>query len=157
MRKQLLTAGLLALVSLAAPAASQAAGVNLSADANLYVDVVQKGCPRIWPPPPGCGSPDAVSPDYPGDMGMVPDGPGQYGHHRPRPDIGYLGNYDYDNVVMSCAQGRKTLRERGFRHVRTYRCGELSYRYTALWRGEPVIVRIRNSDGAILSVRPYGY
>lgn len=53
---------------------------------------------------------------------------------------------------VSCSEGRRILRQRGFSDVRPVQCSGRNLVYTARERGEPVEVRVSARDGRIVSV-----
>jgi hypothetical protein len=73
-------------------------------------------------------------------------------YHPGYPDYDDDDDYDYD--FISCGQGRRIVRSHGFRHVQVLRCGGDVYRYRAIRRHRPLIVRLSARSGRILSVRP---
>jgi hypothetical protein len=73
-------------------------------------------------------------------------------YHPGYPDYDDDDEDDYDYI--SCGQGRRIIRSHGFRDVRVLRCGGDVYRYRAIRRHRPLIVRLSARSGRILSVRP---
>jgi hypothetical protein len=77
-------------------------------------------------------------------------------------DSGYPARYpDYDDDddeddydYISCSQGRRVVRNYGFRHIRILRCGGEIYKYQAIKRYRPWVVRVSARSGRIVSVRP---
>lgn len=71
------------------------------------------------------------------------------------PDDGYV-----DEDYISCGEGRRIVRDDGFRRVRPVRCGGDIYRYEAVRRDRLWSVRVSARSGRIVSARvidDYGY
>ena len=62
--------------------------------------------------------------------------------------------FEQNRVGITCSEGRRIVRESGFRDVRPVQCGGRSFVYAARQRGEPVEVRISARDGRVVSVEP---
>jgi hypothetical protein len=94
------------------------------------------------------------------DVGIAAVGyPAQYYPHDPvyhpgYPDYGDNEDDDDDYEYVSCSQGRWIVRAHGFRHVRPLRCGGEVYKYQAIKRYQPWIVRVSARSGRIVSARP---
>jgi hypothetical protein len=58
---------------------------------------------------------------------------------------------DYDYIT--CQQGRRVVRQYGFRQVTALRCGGEVYKYRALQHYRAWIVRVSARSGQIISVR----
>lgn len=84
-----------------------------------------------------------VSPQYHG-------GGGSY----PYPDDDDEEEYE---ERISCWEGRREVRQAGFRNVRPLRCSGDIYRYNAIRRGHNWTVRVDAWSGRILSARPVRY
>lgn len=82
-----------------------------------------------------------VSPQYYGGGGTYP----------------YPGYDDEDEERISCWEGRREVRQAGFRNVRPVRCSGDIYRYSAVRRGHNWTVRVDAYSGQIVSVRPVRY
>jgi hypothetical protein len=86
--------------------------------------------------------------------------PAQYYPHYPAYNSGYPGYDDNDEDdeddydYISCGQGRWIVRAHGFRQVRVLRCSGEVYKYQAVKRYQPWIVRVSARLGRIISVRP---
>jgi hypothetical protein len=89
-----------------------------------------------------------------GRLGIVPP---REERRAPRDDDGRRGRpfIEDERAGISCGQGSRAVRSRGFRDVRTIDCGGRNYVYSALQRGEPVEVRVSSRDGRIMSVQPF--
>jgi hypothetical protein len=88
-------------------------------------------------------------------MGGYPDYyPGYPVYHRPDyPD--YYDDDEYDDYDgISCGQGRRIVRSQGFRQIRVLRCGGEIYKYQAVKRYRPWIVRVSARSGRVISIRP---
>ncbi len=83
-----------------------------------------------------------VSPQYHGGGGTYP-----------YPDY----DDDYDEERISCWEGRREVRQAGFRNVRPVRCSGDIYRYNAIRRGHSWTVRVDAWSGRIVSIRPVRY
>jgi len=60
--------------------------------------------------------------------------------------------YDYDYIP--CSLGRRIVRAHGFNRVKVLRCGGEVYKYQALRRYRPWIIRVSARSGRIISARP---
>ena len=87
-------------------------------------------------------------------IGAYPDYyPGYPVYHRPDyPD--YYDDEDDDYDWISCGQGRRIVRAQGFRQIRVLRCGGAIYKYQAIKRYRPWIVRVSAKSGRVISIRP---
>jgi hypothetical protein len=65
---------------------------------------------------------------------------------------GYPYYYDYEYI--SCAEARQVVRAHGFNRVKVLRCGGEIYKYQALRRYRPWIIRVSARSGRIISARP---
>jgi hypothetical protein len=75
--------------------------------------------------------------------------PGQY------PGSDYDDEDDEDESdYISCSEGRRIVRSHGFWRVRVLQCGGEIYRYQAIRRYQPWIVRVSARSGRIIGVRP---
>lgn len=85
--------------------------------------------------------------------------PVQYYRDYPVYDPGYP-DYDddegYDDDYLSCSEGRRIVRQEGFRQVRATRCGGEIYRYQAVKRYQLWSVRVSARSGRIISARVIG-
>jgi hypothetical protein len=80
--------------------------------------------------------------------------PGYYpnpGYH-PYPPPYYDEEDDEDQI--SCWEGRQIVRERNFRQVRPVKCQGTIYRYRAIKRGRPWLVRVNSFTAQVVSARP---
>jgi hypothetical protein len=109
----------------------------------------------------------AVQPDA-ARAGAYVDGPigkeWSPSHYYPDDPVQYPGYRDYDDDdedeydYISCREGRRIVRRYGFRQVAVTRCGVEVYKYRAVRRNRPWIVRLSARSGRIISARPlYGY
>lgn len=71
------------------------------------------------------------------------------------PDYDDEDAYD-DEDYISCSQGRRIVRDYGFREVRPISCGGETYRYRAVKRYRLWSVRVSASSGRIISARVIG-
>jgi hypothetical protein len=55
---------------------------------------------------------------------------------------------------LTCGEGRRIVRERGYSNVRPIDCGGRTFTYAARERGAPVEVRVSARSGRIVSVEP---
>lgn len=62
--------------------------------------------------------------------------------------------YDDDYDYISCWQGRRIVRGYGFRYISVLRCGGEIYKYQAVKRYRPWILRVSARSGRIISIRP---
>ena len=86
----------------------------------------------------------AVGEPYPG----YDPQPGYYPYPSPYHD-------DEDNEdQISCWEGKQILRQRNFRQVRPVKCQGTIYRYRALKRGRPWMVRVNSFTAQVVSARP---
>ena len=81
------------------------------------------------------------------------------GERYPRYDHypGYPPSYDDEEDYrdqISCREGIQIVRERYFRQVRPIKCEGTIYRYRAIKRGRPFLVRVDSYSGEIVSIRP---
>jgi hypothetical protein len=80
--------------------------------------------------------------------------PAQY---YPNYDAKYYPDYDdedeYDEDYISCSEGRRIVRQHGFRQVSPIRCGGEVYKYRAVRRHRLWIVRVSARSGRIISAR----
>ncbi len=60
-----------------------------------------------------------------------------------------------DGYRISCGEGRRIVRQNGFRDVRPVDCGGRAFTYSAVRAGEPVEVRVSSRDGRIVSVERF--
>ena len=95
---------------------------------------------------------DTVSPypEYSGGTGSpYPYDTGDSAYHHRR--------HHQDNI--SCWEGRREVRNAGFRDVRTIRCSEESdtYRYIGRRGGRSFTIRVDAYSGDIVSIRPLRY
>lgn len=99
-------------------------------------------------------------------FGYWPGGPcaGHYGNRYrcwPRYRGGYWVPYYYPYrhryapayYGYSCREARWILREQGFRRIRAERCGGRYHVFIGWRNGHPHLIRVRRSNGAIVSVR----
>ncbi len=63
---------------------------------------------------------------------------------------------DDDDYLISCREGRRLVRENGFRHVRAFDCEGSVFGYRASSRHGGAIVKVSNR-GQIISVQRYIY
>lgn len=77
------------------------------------------------------------------------------------PDGGYPSYHDYDdedeNDGISCWEGRRIVREAGYRGVATITCYGEIYRYRGWKRGHQWRVSVDSDTGRIIRVRPLDY
>jgi len=85
--------------------------------------------------------------------------PYHYGGGNPYPYPGNDEDDDDDNYEerISCWEGRREVRQSGFRNVRAVRCSGDIYRYRATRRGKIWSVRLDAWSGQIVSVKVIGY
>lgn len=85
--------------------------------------------------------------------------PAQYYPDYPVYDPGYSDDDDdddYDDDYVSCSEGRRIVRQEGFRRVRTTRCGGEVYRYQAVKRYRLWSVKVSARSGRIIGARVIG-
>jgi hypothetical protein len=56
---------------------------------------------------------------------------------------------------ISCGEGRRIVRNNGFRDVRPISCGGRAFTYSAVRRGEPVEVRVSAREGRIVGIERF--
>ncbi len=76
--------------------------------------------------------------------------------YRPVHDPDYDDYDDDDYDYISCSEGRRIVRDYGFRQVRPIRCGDEIYRYRAVKRYQLWSVKVSARSGRIVSARPIG-
>ncbi len=64
---------------------------------------------------------------------------------------------DDEQEPLSCSEGRRIVRNEGYRHVDAVRCEGDTYRYRAVRRGYVWAVRVDAWSGQIISERRIGY
>ncbi len=74
-----------------------------------------------------------------------------YPGYHPYPD--YDDEEDEDDQI-SCWEGRRIVRSKGYRAVRPVKCSGSIYRYSALKAGRPWSVRINSYTGRVVRARP---
>lgn len=94
----------------------------------------------------------AIGEPYPGYY-PYPEYPPNNGYpRRPHPQPDYDDDDGYDQI--SCWEGKRILRDRGFRNVQPRKCDGSIYRFVAQKAGRPWIVRVDSYNGRIVSARP---
>ena len=127
-------------------AASLAAAFILSAqvaEAKVNVIVGIGGYPNY------CNN--QYDPFHCGNYGYYP----RHGFYDPYPpfyDDPYPPAYDYDRV--SCDEARWSLRERGYRDIRTRSCGGHYYVFIARKNHRAFVIKVSSRSGEIRSIRP---
>jgi hypothetical protein len=76
-----------------------------------------------------------------------------YPGYHPYPPPYYDDDED-DEDQISCWEGRQIVRERNFRQVRPIKCQGTIYRYRAIKRGRPWLVRVNSFTAQVVSARP---
>lgn len=75
-----------------------------------------------------------------------------YPRYHPYPTPDYYEDDEQDQI--SCREGRQIVRDMAFRQVRPVKCEGSIYRYRALKRGRPWLVRVDSYSARIVSARP---
>jgi hypothetical protein len=100
-----------------------------------------------------------IGEEYPGYYDPPPPPPRYRPRPRPvyvEPDDGYDGyGDDEESYRLSCSEGRRVVRNSGFRDVRAVECDGQNYKYTGYRRGDTWIVMIDSRTGEIIRRNRY--